>query len=99
MFVIWPAIISLTLGLMCGVWLPLFHFIIVAVVEAVGSLVVVWLSSHDTFTTVMDLFAVGIALQFGYVFGIVGSFLVSRQRPGTETPIVKYAPKHDTSIV
>ena len=98
MFVIWPVVISMTLGVICGFWIPVLHFVIVAVVETFGSAVLVWLSSHDATMTVVSLLAVGTALQFGYVFGIVGSFAVSRLRPHADLQMVKYQPKHDTSL-
>ncbi|CAM5768447.1 hypothetical protein LMIY3S_02502 [Labrys miyagiensis] len=98
MFVIWPVVISMTLGILCGSWIPLFHFVIVAVVETFGSALVAWLSGHDMFVVILDLVAVGVALQFGYVFGILGSFAVSRVRSKTEVTMVKYEPKHDTSL-
>ncbi|WP_413993242.1 hypothetical protein ACMDCR_14830 [Labrys okinawensis] len=98
MFVIWPVVISMTLGVLCGSWIPLFHFVIVALVETFGSAVVVWLSGHDMLTAILGLIAVGVALQFGYVFGILGAFAVSRLWPKTEMSMVKYAPKHDTSL-
>ncbi len=97
MFVIWPVVISMTLGALCGAWIPVFHFVIVALVEAIGSAVVIWLSGHGIITALLDLVVVGTALQCGYVLGIVGSFALSQLWPKTDGRVVKYAPKHDTS--
>jgi hypothetical protein len=98
MFVIWPVAVSMTLGILCGSWIPVLHFVIVAVVEAIGSALLVWFSGHDALMTILGLVAVGVALQFGYVFGIVGSFAFSRLRSREPMPVVKYATKHDSGL-
>jgi hypothetical protein len=98
MFVIWPVVISMTLGALCGVWIPLFNFVIVALIETVGTTVVIWLSGYGILATLLDVVAVATALQFGYVLGILGSFAVAQLWPKGEHSVVKYEPKHDTSI-
>ncbi len=98
MFVIWPVVISMTLGMLCGAWIPLFHFVIVALVEAVGSAVIISLSGYGIVATLLDVAAVVTALQFGYVLGILGSFAIAQLWPKAQRPVVKYEPKHDTSL-
>jgi hypothetical protein len=98
MFVIWPVVMSMTLGIICGTWIPVFHFVIVAVVETIGSALIVWFSGHDVLVAALGLLAVIVALQFGYVFGIVGSYAMSRFWAPQSGPVVKYAPKHDSSL-
>ena len=66
MFVIWPVVISMTLGVLCGSWIPLFHFVIVALVETFGSALVVWLSGHD-----MLIASHGLMLQTANIWSTV----------------------------
>ncbi len=98
MFVIWPVVISMTLGALCGAWIPVFHFAIVALVEVIGSSVIVWLSGYGLLATFLDAVAVGTALQFGYVLGILGAFAAAQLWPKGQHSLVKYQPKHDTSL-
>jgi hypothetical protein len=46
----------------------------------------------------LDVAAVVTALQFGYVLGILGSFAIAQLWPKAQHPVVKYEPKHDTSL-
>lgn len=98
MFVILPVVISVTLGILCGTWISVLPFSIIAFIGALGSSIAIWISGYGIGYALIDFIGVAVSLQAGYVVGILGLFLVSKIAPKPRASFVHYKPKHDTSL-
>ena len=96
MVVVWPIVISLTLGVLCGAWMPLFPFVIISLIGTFGSAIIIWSSGYGIGYALIDVVCVAIALQAGYVGGLLGLLGASKVEPRDQASVVKYKPKHDT---
>ncbi|MGO4338460.1 hypothetical protein AB4037_26420 [Labrys sp. KB_33_2] len=98
MFVIWPVIVAMALGVVCGTFVPVLAFTIVAVVASVGSAIVIWVAGFGLGVALIDMVAIAVTLQVGYVVGILALFAISKLAPKLRPGAVRYEHEHDSSL-
>ncbi|MDT3379378.1 hypothetical protein ACETRX_07180 [Labrys portucalensis] len=98
MFVIWPVIVAMVLGVVCGTFVPVLAFTIIALIASIGSALIIWMAGFGLGTALIDMVAIAIALQVGYVFGILVLLAVSKLAPKLRPGLVRrYEHEHDSS--
>lgn len=85
MFSIWPMTVSVPLGFLCGMWIPVLPFALIALIGAIGSAVAIWVSGFGIGSALIAFLAVSFCLEAGYVIGILSLFAASKLAPGQQS--------------
>lgn len=98
MLVIWPVIIAMALGILCGTWVPVLAFTFIAMIASIGSAVVIAVTGFGITAALVNMVAIGVTLQVGYVVGILAQLAVAKIAPRLRPGVVRYEHEHDSSL-
>lgn len=98
MLVMWPVIVAMALGVLCGTFVPVLAFTLVALVASLGSALIIWAAGFGIGTALIDMIAVAVTLQVGYVVGILVLLGVAKWAPKPRPAVVRYEHEHDSSL-
>ncbi len=75
---IWPIILSTALGLLCGLWLPLLPFIVIALIGSFGVTLSSFIAGYTLPSAAFMGVYVAFIIQTSYVFGILARGLITK---------------------
>jgi predicted signal transduction protein with EAL and GGDEF domain len=71
MFLVWPIVLAVMLGLFCSMWARLPAFMVIVFVGAVGSMFSMWMAGRPATFILLGLPVVLTALEGGYLLGLL----------------------------